>query len=92
MPIYHHNTIHRQPRNYGDCDEMSPCTSNMILSAFLARIREMSSNRGVVSAVSSFAVVFGSAQGYCEGVKRMNDTIQIRDGSIGVGLALTGKN
>ena len=44
---------------------MSPCTSNMILSAFLARIREMSSNRGVVSAVSSFADVFGSAQGYC---------------------------
>ena len=44
---------------------MSPCTSNMILSAFLARIREMSSNRGVVSAVSTFVDAFCSAQGYC---------------------------
>lgn len=50
---------------------MSPCTSNMILSAFLARIREMSSNRGVVSAVSNLAVAFGSAQGYCKGVKNI---------------------
>ena len=41
----------------------------MILSAFLARIREKSSNRGVVSAVSNLAVPFGSAQGYCEDVK-----------------------
>lgn len=50
----------------------------MILSAFLARIREISSNRGVVSAVSSFAVVFGSAQGYCQVWENKDNTIQIR--------------
>ena len=50
----------------------------MILSAFLARILEISSNRGVVSAVSSFADVFGSAQGYYELVRRKKNSIQIR--------------
>lgn len=71
VPIYHHNTTHCRPGNYEGGDEISPCTSNMILSAFLARIREMSSNRGVVSAVSSLAVAFGSAHGYCKGVKNI---------------------
>ena len=55
----------------------------MILSAFLARIREMSSDRGVVSAVSNFADTFGSAHGYCEGrVKKK------QHGSIGTNVGL----
>lgn len=56
----------------------------MILSAFLARIREMSSNRGVVSAVSNLAA-FGSAQGYCEGrVKKTDADHPLASGSIGI--------
>jgi len=57
----------------------------MILSAFLARIREMSSNRGVVSAVSNLADAFGSAQGYCDVKKPISEQIDQNR------LALTGK-
>lgn len=64
VSIYHHDTAHCRPGNYEGYDEMSSCTSNMILSAFLARIREISSNRGVVSAVSTLADVLCSAHGY----------------------------
>ena len=66
VPIYHRSTNHCRPGNYDGHEEMSPCTSSMILSAFLARIREISSNRGVVSAVSTLADALGSAQGYCQ--------------------------
>jgi hypothetical protein len=81
IPIYHYDTTHCRPGNYEGYDEMSPCTSNMILRAFLARIREMSSNRGVVSAVSTLADALGSAQGNCEGVKKGQQSV---NGSIGI--------
>ena len=55
----------------------------MILSAFLARIREMSSDRGVVSAVSTFADILGSAHGYCEGHVKKNE-----HGPIGTNVGL----
>lgn len=61
----------------------------MILSAFLARIREMSSSRGVVSAVSSLADALVSAQGNCEGT---TETITISERIDRNGLGLTGKN